>query len=237
MIIGAMAPDFPYFILLSHATIYGHTLRGVFQFCLPSSLLVLWLYHRVFKKPLLALAPDHLARRISEQDLRFSFWPASRLAWLAVSVVIGSFTHILWDDFTHERGLFVTMAPELRLYFGPHMPLFAILQLGSTVVGAGLLTWAYLRWVRRVSPKQDAVVSQLSIRTRMVLFAACLAGMLACAIPYGLNFATEFPGNWWSVFIVKSVIASIAVGFVELVAYSVAWHLAREKAPAAEYEG
>jgi hypothetical protein len=238
MMIGAMAPDFPYFILLSHTIIYGHSLQGVFTFCLPAGLSLLWLYHRVFKLPLLAVAPDHLARRVSEQDIQFSFWPASRFAWLAVSVVIGSFTHIFWDDFTHERGLFVTMAPELRLYFGLHMPLFAVLQLGSTVVGAGFLAWAYWRWLRRADPNQNPIVSQLSVGARTVLFTACVAGILVCAIPYGLHFANKVPRYWWSVFIVKAVIASITAGFVELFVYSMAWHLNRgRKALAAEREG
>src|SRR5262249_47031062 len=157
---------------------------GVFTFCLPAGLSLLWLYHRVFKLPLLALAPDHLARRISPQDLGFTFWPAPRLAWLAASVVIGSFTPIFSDDFTHERGLFVTMVPEIKLYFGLHMPLFAILQLGSTVVGAGFLAWAYWRWLRRSNPNQNPVVAQLGLGTRIAFFLACVAGILAFAIPY-----------------------------------------------------
>jgi hypothetical protein len=237
MMIGAMAPDFPYFILLSHTIIYGHSLQGVFTFCLPAGLSLLWLYHRVLKLPLLAVAPEHLARRVSEQDIQFSFWPASRLSWLAVSVVIGSFTHIFWDDFTHERGLFVTMAPELKLYFGLHMPLFAVLQLGSTVVGAAFLAWAYWRWLQRTKPNQNPIVAQLGLGTRTVLFSTCAAGILACAIPYGLHFANEVPRYWWSVFIVKTVIASITAGFVELSVYSMAWHLTTgRKALAAERE-
>lgn len=236
--IGAMAPDFPYFILLSHTITYGHTLRGVFTFCLPVGLFLLWLFHCVFKLPLLALAPDHLARRLSEGNLRFPFWPASRLAWLGASVVIGSFTHIFWDDFTHERGLFVTMVPELKLYFGLHMPLFSVLQLGSTAVGAGFLAWAYWRWLQRTKPNQNPVVSQLTNGTKIALFVACAAGILMCAIPYGLHFANYVPRDWWSVFIVKAVIASITAGFAELFIYSLAWHLSRgRKVLAARHEG
>src|SRR6185295_18411567 len=134
-----MAPDFLYFIQLSHSSRYGHTLPGMFVFSLPAGLVVLWIFHFLFKRPMLALAPDHLARRISSEDLHYSFWPASRFAWVVISVLVGIFTHVLWDDFTHETGLFVTMAPELKLYFGLNMPLYALLQLGSTVVGAALL--------------------------------------------------------------------------------------------------
>jgi hypothetical protein len=235
MVVGAMAPDFLYFIQLSHSSRFGHTFPGVFLFSLPAGLAVLWLFHRLFKRPLLAIAPDHLAQRISAEDMRYSFGPASRFGWVAASVLIGILTHIFWDDFTHESGLFVTMAPELKLYFGLNMPLYSILQLGSTIVGAGLLAWAYWRWSRRVTPHPEAMVRQLSLGTRILVMIVCLAGMMAYALPYGVRVAREYPlSQWWSVFIVKSVIASITVSFVELIVLSLAWHLRKGKAPELE---
>jgi hypothetical protein len=237
MIVGAMAPDFLYFILLSHTSHYGHTLRGVFLFSLPAGLIVLWLFHRLFKLPLLSLAPDHLARRISPDDLRYSFGPASRFAWVTASILAGIFTHILWDDFTHEKGLFVTMAPELRLYFGLHMPLYSFLQLGSTVVGATLLAWGYRRWLHRTPERHETVVPQLSIGIRILVIVVCLAAILAFALPYGLHFANRTRENWWSEFIVKSVIASITAGSIEVFVFSLNWHLRKEKAPEFEVEG
>jgi hypothetical protein len=233
-----MAPDFLYFITLSDSNHYGHTLPGIFFFSLPAGLAVLWLFHSVLKRPLLALAPDHLARRISPNNLQYSFGPASRFAWIAVSVLIGIFTHVLWDDFTHERGLFVTVVPELKLYFGLNMPIYSALQLGSSVLGAGLLAWAYRRWVSRTAPRDEVAVPQLSLPARCLIYAACVSGILAFAIPYGVQLAKVFPPqNWWSAFIVKSVVAGITAGFVEMIVFSLAWHLRKEKAPEPELEG
>lgn len=232
-----MAPDFLYFMLLSHTSHYGHTLRGAFLFSLPAGLIVLWLFHRLLKRPLLSLAPDHLARRISSDDLRYTFGPASRFAWVATSVLVGIFTHILWDDFTHEKGLFVTMAPELRLYFGLHMPLYSFLQLGSTVVGAAFLAWAYWRWLHRTTEHHETVVPQLSIGVRILVIVVCLAAMIAFALPYGLELANGSRGNWWSEFIVRFVIGSITASFVEVFVFSLAWHLRKEKVPELELEG
>lgn len=239
MVIGAMAPDYLYFVQLSHSSRYGHTWPGMFLFSLPAGLVVLWLYHELLKRPLLALAPDQVARRITAADLRFSFWPASRFAILALSVMIGVFTHVLWDDFTHEQGLFVTMAPELKLYFGLDMPLYSFLQFSSTVIGAALLAWVYWRWVKRTPLQQNAVVAQFSVGVRVLIIGVSLAAMMAFALPYGLHAAQGyyFARYWWSVFIVKTIIGSITAAFVELLVYSAAWHLRKEKAPEMELEG
>jgi nicotinamide riboside transporter PnuC len=105
-------------------------------------------------------------------------------------------------------------------------------------VGAAWLAWAYWRWLCRTSPRNDTVVPQLSINARILIIIVCLSAMMAFALPYGVRIAREDPpSDWWSVFIVKSVIASITAGFVELFVFSVGWHLRKEKAPALELEG
>jgi len=40
LVVGSMAPDFPYFLSVSDAIRWGHSTRGVFLFCLPFGLLV-----------------------------------------------------------------------------------------------------------------------------------------------------------------------------------------------------
>ncbi len=45
--VGAMAPDFEYLVHLSAPRTIGHTIPGLFVLCLPSALLVLFLWHRL----------------------------------------------------------------------------------------------------------------------------------------------------------------------------------------------
>jgi len=230
-----MAPDYLYFIQLSHSSRYGHSLPGIFLFSLPCGLAVLWLYHVLFKRPLLSVAPDQIARRVTAEDLNYPFWPFSRLLWVAASVLVGIFTHVIWDAFTHESGLFVTVVPELKLYFGLDMPLYAFLQFASSAVGALLLAWAYWRWCKRTAVRNEAVVPQLSIAVRTLIFTVGLAAILAFALPYGREVATRYPKDmWWSVFIVKTIIGGITAAYVEVFAFSVAWHLRKEKVPELE---
>ena len=235
LVVGAMAPDYLYFLQLSHSSRYGHTLPGIFLFSLPCGLIVLWLYHALFKRPLLALAPDVIAQRVTSDDLKFSFLPASRFVLVAISVLIGVFSHVIWDAFTHESGLFVTVVPELKLYFGLDMPIYSALQLGSSVFGALLLAWAYRRWCKRTPREPGTVVPQLSLTARTTIFSVGLVAILAFALPYGWRIAAQFPREiWWSVFIVKSIIGGITAAFVEVFAFSVAWHLRKEKVPELE---
>jgi hypothetical protein len=235
LVVGAMAPDYLYFIQLSHSSRYGHTLPGMFLFSLPCGLVVLWLYHALLKRPLLSLAPDQIARRVTADDLNYRFWPARRFLMVALSVLLGVFTHVIWDAFTHESGLFVTVVPELKLYFGLHMPMYSVLQLGSSAVGALLLAWVYWRWCKKTRLRNEPVVPQLSLAARVVIFSVSLAAALAFALPYGWDVANHYPKEiWWSVFIVKSVIGGITATFIEIFAFSVAWHLRKEKVPELE---
>jgi hypothetical protein len=234
MVVGAMAPDFLYFILLSHTSRFGHTAKGIFTFSLPAGLLAVFIFHYLCKRPLLSLAPDHLAKRIYPEELHYSMWPVTRLAMVSLSVLIGVLTHVLWDDFTHERGLFVTVAPELKLYFGLHMPLYSFLQFASSAAGALFLAWAYWRWVKRTPLRETALIPQFSLASRVVLLVVGIAAIAAFALPYGIYFANRDPAGWWSELIVKSLIAGITALFIEVLTFSVAWHLRRPEAPEAD---
>ena len=100
LIVGTMAPDFEYFM---HGRIIGrlsHNLQGAFEFCLPASLIVLAVFHWILKRPVVALLPNSVQRRIVFRD--FDFWPLSRFLLICASILIGIATHLVWDNFTHS---------------------------------------------------------------------------------------------------------------------------------------
>src|SRR5581483_5273727 len=113
LVIGSMTPDFPYFVTLADEIRWGHSWKGVFLFCLPAGLAVLWLFHAVVKRPLVSLAPEFVRKRVAEDDLAFRFGPLPRFALILGSLLLGTLTHILWDGFTHQQGLFVKHWPAL----------------------------------------------------------------------------------------------------------------------------
>jgi len=53
-------------------------------------------------------------------------------------------THIVWDSFTHQSGLMVEAIPVLKqgiILAGSQIPVYKILQYGSTAVGLSVIAW------------------------------------------------------------------------------------------------
>ncbi|HWR15026.1 MAG TPA: DUF4184 family protein [Terriglobales bacterium] len=234
LVVGSMAPDFPYFVLLSDVSRIGHTIPGLFIFCIPVGMATLWLFHRYLKLPLLALAPNSLRSRIPAQAT-FRFFPVWRFLLIAICVLLGAVTHILWDGLTHLNGIFVAHWPALRLVspFWPYQPLFSLLQHFSSVIGLLLLVSAYLRWTRKTPPTSETTVPPLSTATKIRTFAWGILLVAAIGIISGCHFALRQPHIWKEVFIIRTVIGGMAGGIVSVAVYATWWHIRMRKAPEA----
>jgi hypothetical protein len=225
MIIGSMAPDFPYFILLPNSTGFGHTLKGLFLFDLPVGLAVLWMFHALWKRPLLSLAPHSLRTRICV-DRRFEFRPVPRFAWIGLSLLLGAATHIVWDAFTHRQGFIVDDMPALQMSTPfAHQPIYNLLQLASSVVGLVLLGWAYVRWLRRSGSCTGHVETPLPTRTRSTIIGLAGTAALGFGLCFGYYFALLYPSRWLAAFVVRSIIGTMAAGFLSVLIFSLWWHL------------
>ena len=178
LVVGSLAPDFGYYVGLSALATQAHGLPGLFAVCLPSGLLVLWAV-RALRPAIVDLLPQPhrgaLARMPSAQVLG----KPRGLALDAIGLVLGAATHVLWDGFTHARGLFVAASPLLAQpwgFAGITAPAYAWLQHGSTVLGAAILAWAYWRWLARQPP------SPAGIRTMEARRYAILSGAMGLAL-------------------------------------------------------
>jgi hypothetical protein len=155
--VGSLSPDFIYFLQLRAEGEFGHSFWGLFFFCLPLSLLVLWLWHRVVKGPAAALLPAWAGRRAAAAAAApFAFGPGRRLGQVAAGVLVGALTHDAWDAFTHTDGWVAEHWPlllrEVPFPYFEHMPICKLLQLLSTAVGGLLLAWWAWRWLLRQAP-------------------------------------------------------------------------------------
>lgn len=146
LVIGSMAPDFPYFLQLSTGSRFGHSLIGIFAFCLPASLVALWLWHRVLDAPLRALLPMFFQFTSSQ---RFQFAPPCQFSLIILAIIIGAMTHIVWDSFTHANGFVVQRWPLLQtpLLQTSHgtIRLDKFLQHASSLLGAIVLLRIMIR--------------------------------------------------------------------------------------------
>lgn len=225
-----MAPDFPYFILLTDITRFGHTLPGLFLFCLPAGFAVLFAFHRFVKQPLLSISPESLRTRVGA-DHPFAFLPAGRLFWLAVSILLGAVTHILWDGFTHRSELFVNAIPLLRASTLANQPLYNVLQHVSSVVGLIILGAAYMRWANRTPACAAAAVPPLDRRLRTLILGFGSSVALAFGLLFAYDRAQLHTSTWLSVFVVRAVIGSMAAGSLAIAVFSLWWNLYKKEVP------
>jgi hypothetical protein len=143
LVIGSMSPDFEYFLRLKLETRWSHTPLGVFTFCLPVSLIVLWIYHNLQKDALVLLLPNIVQNQLLPFCGRFDFGGIKQFFVICFSIIIGASTHLIWDGFTHSNGFLVEWWDFLRLtivsteYF--QLKLYQLFQDVSTLCGLLLL--------------------------------------------------------------------------------------------------
>jgi hypothetical protein len=140
LVAGSMVPDFEYFIRMRSGVMYGHSWPGLFLFDLPLALLLIWIYNSVVRDKMIDHLPLYFNKRLS--TFKNSDVPFFKDRWviIIISTLIGGATHIIWDSFTHWDGYFAMRIPYImtRVPVGHHhgIPVFAILQLVSSLVGA-----------------------------------------------------------------------------------------------------
>ena len=156
LVTGCFAPDFAYFFFLIPHGLFAHSLQGMFLIDLPLSLVALWLFHAYIKQPLSMLLPRGFRARLKPSENGFSFWPPARLALIAISILIGTATHILWDSLTHSfywpYRHWSFLGKLVHLPIEGDIPMYKALQYGSTVFGIVVLAvWVWF-WYRATKP-------------------------------------------------------------------------------------
>ncbi len=150
LVIGSMAPDFPYFFFNGLERKETHNLSGIFLYCLPMGLCVYVLYQRLLRPALL----DYFCQRdaLTTPALGDPYCVSWRyLPVIVFSLIIGAATHNFWDSLTHGTGWF----PQRYAFFNEHVwfgrpkPLFRVLQYLSGILGTIVVFWFFLRTLIR----------------------------------------------------------------------------------------
>jgi hypothetical protein len=190
-------------------------------FDLPAALVLLFLFQRYAREPLVACLPIHLRERI-RNSANASFWSVSGFALICVSILVGTATHILWDYCTHSDYWLGQHWTFLRT--NVHVPLFGwrpwsgVFQYLSSVLGiVAILIW-FVRWYRDTLPVHFEPDRQLFSRDRIVVACAFLfavvAGLVRAAIvglPNGVHGGQRF--------MTDAAITGITVFCIEILAY------------------
>lgn len=147
LIIGSVVPDFEYFFRLQVSSFHSHNIWGMFYFDLPIVVLLTFLFHRVVRIPFLRNAPRIIFQRVPSELMNPQFkttnwWSVSFLC----SALIGIFSHLLWDAFTHQHGFAVHFLnyESVTLSWGENqILLFKVFQHISTIIGLFFI----VRWI------------------------------------------------------------------------------------------
>lgn len=115
LIIGSMSPDFEYFLKMRMEKIHGHTFEGLFYLDLPLTIVLAFVFHLFVRDALIMNLPELLKKRLLPfVGIDWISWVKKRWYVLVYSALIGIFSHIFWDAFTHTNGYFVSRIPMLQ---------------------------------------------------------------------------------------------------------------------------
>lgn len=146
LIIGAMTPDVPYYFpwrIAKHIPQETHTFLGTLTLDLPMGLvmlLLIWLLRAPLAAPVGPRAEAKCFAALERFGSRLSNWALAPL-----SILIGAWTHLAWDSFTHADGWIVSRVSALSApvsFFSYTGELCHVLQYVSSVFGLAVLaTW------------------------------------------------------------------------------------------------
>lgn len=148
--IGTMAPDLSYFTPFHLPRIHSHGIPSIVYGSLPLGLVVYAIHRRLLEEPVIALLPRAVRCRIGPIPRWDGFRLDARLAAACISLLAGAASHVLWDSFTHFDGPAVEAFGLFRLaaftVAGHPIPVYKLLQHGSTLAGMAILAWTIRRW-------------------------------------------------------------------------------------------
>lgn len=184
LVLGSLAPDFPYFLTIDGTSDFGHTLPGIFLLDLPLVFLVAIAFHHWFRNSLIRYLPSPLDRQYAD-CLSFRFHDYLKRGWLmfTVSSFVGVVSHLIWDEFAKPEGYVYYVAPSFfsqYIRLGPfNLPLYVFIERVGAVLGLVFLAWVLLRKKLVVSafnplPNRQKMYYWISVALVTVLSASAI---------------------------------------------------------------
>jgi hypothetical protein len=167
LIIGSLTPDAGYLFGEKGAGGFSHGFLGTFGFCLPAGILMVALFYWL-RRPVVRILPAPYRRAL----LPLCQQPP-RSPWAIIaSLLIGTWTHLLWDSFTHTTGWFVQHLPLLQssvaVVAGHQARVCHLLWYGCSFAGVVWLFWLFEKW------KQSCLSGAASVSGKAVMRDAVL---------------------------------------------------------------
>lgn len=205
LVVGAMSPDIEYLARLAPHRTISHTPLGAVVFCVPASLAVLVLWHKVVAPAFAPLLPGRLGPVAARP---FRFGPLPRFGAVCLSALTGAASHIAWDAFTNQASPLVQRVGVLtQPAWAGGPPLYAAIWYGSSAIGVLMVCgWLVRMALRPASSSLPAEVGPAGLsRTRALGVVAGSATVLAL-----LNAARQSAGTSRHQMLVAGVIGAMS---------------------------
>lgn len=163
LVVGSIVPDAGYILTRLKVDELAHSFAGSFAFSLPVGMAMLALLYAV-RRPLVEFLPEPQRRAF----LPLCAAPVASPLVLIVSLLLGSWTHLAWDSFTHRSGWLVRHLPFLQITFGHignhRVMLCRVLWYLCSCIGVGCVYFAYEEWRQKAetdAPRTTALRNAL----------------------------------------------------------------------------
>ena len=223
LVIGSMSPDFGYYVGRFPMASFAHTAVGTFVVCVPTGMLLLGIVYTLWRPLCFMLPQPHRVALLSLPQMKMPRINLRGALVAALSILLGAWTHTIWDSFTHSTGWAVMHISILQLpliEFGNttlHAPY--LLQQLSTLVGSAILIASYIAWLRQQSVV-NATQTHSCDRFRYWMIAIIAILALTFSLPIAAEMASQFDGYMaFRVFIFRSCVYG-AVAFTALYSIS-----------------
>jgi hypothetical protein len=207
--VGSILPDFEYFIRMKMVSNYSHTILGLFLFNLPLGIIFCFIFHNIIRNDLFINMPYFLRTRLCiYTEFNWNQYFLKNPVLIIFSLLIGSFSHLLWDSFTHFDGYFVETINFLSYSITiSHVtiPVYKILQHLSSLLGCLIIFCAIIKL-----PKYN-ILNEINYKYWVAI---CLTVLIICIIKVIMGLNYKLYGELIVVFISALLIAVIIVPIV-----------------------
>lgn len=146
LVVGSISPDVGYCFGPLNVDGISHQLLGTFVFCLPAGMIMLWAFYH-WRMGVVGMLPQRYQAALRPLCSK----PPPRIAVLTASLLIGAWTHLLWDAFTHKDGWFVLhstlLQTQLGTLLGHKVRVFHGLWYLCSFAGVGWLFVVFDKWI------------------------------------------------------------------------------------------
>lgn len=188
LVCGSMSPDLAYAFHQYQFSAQAHTFAGSFFLDLPTGLMLVLVYY--YSKDLIAsqLPSPHREYWLSlpggsplvkpDRSLSDSL---RAFALVCFSVILGSWTHIVWDSFTHQHGFAVDSLPFLSrdvfAFATTRLQLYKILQYFCSAAGLVVLALFYRNRLNEAKTTDILGKSISNTKFSLLLVSSALAAL------------------------------------------------------------